>query len=195
MGSIIAIIVVLVTGFYLLKRSVQEDKERQKLAQEEKQKPNADLVKDAQVMSQKAEALIQADIVGDRFIADAINGGTYTGVLPERRSDGCWLSIYENLRILKVAGINHRPDIERYVGRVECALVPEPKNEYDPYAIKIVAEDSHHIGYIPSNQTDLVRSLAANEFPYHCTAFIRECRDNVDGHNFFVGSVYIKRLD
>lgn len=195
MGSIIAIIVVLATGFYLVKRSIQEDRASQKLAQEEKQKQNADLVKDVQVMSQKTEALIQANIVGDRFVADAINGGTYTGVLPERRSDGCWLSIYKNLRILKIAGINHRIDIERYVGRVECALVPEPENEYDPYAIKIVAEDSHHIGYIPSSQTDFVRSLTADEFPYHCIAFIRECQDDVDGHNFFVGSVYIKRLD
>ena len=145
--------------------------------------------------TRRIEAFIQAGIVGDTLTVSAIESGTYTGPLPERRADGGWLSIYDNLRILKIAGINHRQGISRYVGRVECALVPEPDNEYDPDAIKIVAEDRHHLGYIPSGQTDLVCSLTANEFPYRCTAFIEECDDEDEGHKFFVGFVYIKRLD
>ena len=145
--------------------------------------------------TRRIEAYIQAGIVGDTLTVSAIESGTYTSPLPERRADGGWLSIYDNLRILKIAGINHRQGISRYVGRVECALVPEPDNEYDPDAIKIVAEDRHHLGYIPSGQTDLVCSLTANEFPYRCTAFIEECDDEDDGHKFFVGFVYIKRLD
>ena len=145
--------------------------------------------------TRRIQAFIQAGIVGDTLTVSAIESGTYTGPLPERRADGGWLSIYDNLRILKIAGINHRQGISRYVGRVECVLVPEPDNEYDPDAIKIVAEDRHHLGYIPSGQTDLVCSLTANEFPYRCTAFIEECDDEDDGHKFFVGFVYIKRLD
>ena len=141
------------------------------------------------------EAYIQAGIVGDTLTADAIKRNDYHGPLPERRDDGGWLSIYDNLRILKIAGINHRQGISRYVGRVECALVPEPDNEYDPDAIKIVAEDRHHLGYIPSGQTDFVCSMTANEFPYRCTAFIEEHQDEDDGHKFFTGYVYIKRLD
>jgi len=141
------------------------------------------------------EALKQAELVGDHLTVTAINNGTYNGPLPERRGDGGWLSIYDNLRILKIAGINHRQGISRYVGRVECALVPEPDNEYDPDAIKIVAEDRHHLGYIPSGQTDLVCSLTANEFPYRCTAFIEQCEDEDDGHKFYTGFVYIRRLD
>lgn len=150
---------------------------------------------DLGTMAQRAQALIQADLVGDHLTETSINAGTYTGPLPERRGDGGWLSIYDNLRIFKIAGINHRQGISRYVGRVECALVPEPDNEYDPDAIKIVAEDRHHLGYIPSGQTNTVCWLAANEFPYRCTAFIDECKDETDGHKFFVGFVYIKRLD
>ena len=150
---------------------------------------------DLGTMAQRAQALIQADIVGDHLTETSINAGTYTGPLPERRADGGWLSIFDNLRILKIAGINHRQGISRYVGRVECALVPEPDNEYDPDAIKIVAEDRHHLGYIPSGQTDLVCSLTANEFPYRCTAFIEEREDEDDGHKFFIGFVYIRRLD
>lgn len=150
---------------------------------------------DIETEIRRIQACIQAGIVGDKFVPGAIESGSYTGPLPERRADGGWLSIYDNLRILKIAGINHRQGISRYVGRVECALVPEPDNEYDPDAIKIVAEDRHHLGYIPSGQTDLVCSLTANEFPYRCTAFIEACEDEDDGHKFFTGFVYIRRLD
>ena len=150
---------------------------------------------DLGTMAQRAQAIIQAELVGDHLTETSINAGTYTGPLPERRGDGGWLSIYDNLRILKIAGINHRQGISRYVGRVACALVPEPENEYDPDAIKIVAEDRHHLGYIPSGQTDTVCWLAANEFPYRCTAFIEAHEDEIDGHKFFTGYVYIKRLD
>ena len=153
------------------------------------------LLTDLQNETRRIQAFIQAGIVGDHLTETAINDGTYNGPLPERRGDGGWLSIYDNLRILKIAGINHRQNISRYVGRVECALVPEPDNEFDPDAIKIVAEDRHHLGYIPSGQTDLVCSLTANEFPYRCTAFIEQCEDEDDGHKFFIGFVYIRRLD
>ena len=159
------------------------------------QEPEIDWQRKIQNVSQLAETLVQADIVGDHLTADRIKRNDYDGPLPERRDDGGWLSIYDNLRILKIAGINHRQGISRYVGRVECALVPEPDNEYDPDAIKIVAEDRHHLGYIPSGQTEMVCWLTANEFPYRCTAFIEACEDETDGHKFFVGYVYIKRLD
>ena len=153
------------------------------------------VLSDLKTEAQRIQAFIQANLVGDTLTADAINSGTYRGPLPEKRDDGGWLSIYDNLRILKIAGINHRDGISRYVGRVNCALVPEPDNEYDPDAIKIVADDRHHLGYIPSGQTELVCWLTANEFPYHCTAFIEAHDDEDDGHRFFTGFVYIKRLD
>lgn len=159
------------------------------------QEPEIDWQRKIQNVSQLAEALVQAEIVGDMLTVDSIKRNDYHGPLPERRDDGGWLSIYDNLRILKIAGINHRQGISRYVGRVECALVPEPDNEFDPDAIKVVAEDRHHLGYIPSGQTEMVCWLTANEFPYRCTAFIEAHEDETDGHKFFTGYVYIKRLD
>lgn len=152
-----------------------------------------DLIEEAELLSRKIEAMIQADIVGDIETSDAIKNNTYNGPLPEKRSDGGFLSIYDNLRILKIAGINHRQGIGRYIGRVECALVPEPHNEYDPNAIKVVASDRHHLGYIPSDMTDFVRSMAGDELPMRCTCFIKEVEDENDGHKFFVGFVYIKQ--
>ena len=163
-----------------------------------KQEPDPDddqLIDALNTETRRIQGIIQADLVGDLNASSAIKTGTYSGPLPERRDDGGWLSIFDNLRILKIAGINHREGISRYVGRVNCALVPEPDNEYDPDAIKIVADDRHHLGYIPSGQTEMVCWLTANEFPYHCTAFIDEHVDEDDGHRFFTGFVYIKRLD
>lgn len=152
-----------------------------------------DLIEETELMTRKIQALIQADIVGDTKTINEINNNSYNGPLPEKRSDGGFLSIYDNLRILKIAGINHRQGIGRYIGRVECALVPEPQNEYDPNAIKVIASDRHHLGYIPSDMTDFVRSMAGEEFPMRCTCFIDEIEDEIDGHKFFVGYVYIKQ--
>ena len=155
----------------------------------------SDILSEAEKLLMLGEVMNQAKIVGDDVTYQKVMDKTYDGPWPEKRADGAYLSLYNNLRILKIAGINYRQGISRYVGRVACALVPEPDNEFDPDAIKIVAEDRHHLGYIPTDQTDFVRSLTANEFPYRCTAFIDEHEDEYDGHKFFTGFVYIKRLD
>jgi hypothetical protein len=175
-----------------------EDVQRElaaKYTNQEQEKSDENLLANARRLMRLMEVKIQADIVGDTLASSQVDDGTYKGELPERRDDGGWLSIYDNLRILKIAGINRREDIDRYIGRVDCVLVPEPDNEFDPEAIKVVADDRHHLGYIPADQTTFVRSLTAEEFPYKATAFIEEKEDELDGHRFFVGYVYIKRLD
>ena len=196
---IIAIFIAFVIAIVATDRNKVPYEEQQKMLATgmfgDKTPDDDQLIEDLHNEARRIQALIQADIVGDINTSSAIKSETYHGPLPEKRDDGGWLSIYDNLRILKIAGINYREGINRYVGRVNCALVPEPDNEYDPDAIKIVAEDRHHLGYIQSGQTDLVCSLTANEFPYRCTAIIEEHEDEDDGHHFFTGYVYIKRLD
>ena len=202
MGFIIFIIIVCVIVMMFKSLAHQhkshEDVQRElaaKYTNQEQEKSDDDLLANARLLMRKTEAMIQADLAGNQTVHDAIMSNNYNGPLPERRDDGGWLSVFENLRILKIAGINRREGIDRYVGRVDCALVPEPDNEFDPEAIKVVADDRHHLGYVPADQTAFVRSLTAGEFPYKATAFIEEKQDEVDGHRFFVGYVYIKRLD
>jgi hypothetical protein len=154
-----------------------------------------DLASETERMRRLAEAMIQAKAAGHDDDYEAIMNGTYRGPLPEPRDDCGYLSIYDDLRILKIAGINYRQGIIRYTGRVMSALVPEPANEFDPNAIKIVADDRHHLGYIPTNQTDFVRSLTEESFPYRCECHIYQGEDEDDGHKFFYGFVYIKRKD
>ena len=192
----IAGIVVIIILFMMMNEKNQTYEETQReLAAKITGETIPDLIEEAELMTRKCQALIQADIVGDIKTINAINDNSYNGPLPEKRSDGGFLSIYDNLRILKIAGINHRQGINRYIGRVECALVPEPQNEYDPNAIKVVASDRHHLGYIPSDMTDFVRSMAGEEFPMRCACFIDEVEDEFDGHKFYVGYVYIKQKD
>ena len=196
---IIAIFIAFVIAIIATDRNKVPYEEQQKMLATgmfgDKTPDDDQLIEDLHNEARRIQALIQADIIGDINTSSAIKSETYHGPLPEKRDDGGWLSIYDNLRILKIAGINYREGINRYVGRVNCALVPEPDNEYDPDAIKIVAEDRHHLGYIQSGQTDLVCSLTANEFPYRCITIIEEHEDEDDGHRFYTGYVYIKRLD
>ena len=139
----------------------------------------------------RIEAMIQADETGHQDIRHQIEADTYQGPLPERRNDGGWTSIFDEMRILSVAGINHRDGIVRYTGRNTVALVPEPKNEFDPQAIKVVAEDGHHLGYIRRDQTDMVRSWARDEFPMYCNCRIEQHEDDGDGHRFYTGFIYL----
>ena len=142
----------------------------------------------------KSEALRQADIMGDDKTHSAILENTYKGPWPERRGGDGWLSIYEDLRILNVAGMSFRQGMSRYKGFIDAALVPEPNNEFDPNAIKIVAIDRHHLGYIPADQTDFVRSLTGESFPYRCKCEVIEGY-NDDDEKTYHGFVYIRRKD
>ena len=175
-------------------------KERQqKLAQQMygsgEKTSDVSLLNGIELIGRRAELLNQSGIVGDTKTHDALMNNTYNGPLPEKRGDGAYLSMYDNLRILKIAGINHRPGIIRYRGRIESVLVPEPDNEYDPLAIKVLADDRHHLGYVPSHQTEFVRSLACDQFPYRCVSFITEHTDEIDGHTFYDGQIYIKKRE
>lgn len=144
----------------------------------------------AQRLMQRTEAYIQASIVHDDATKAALDADTYDGPLPERRGDGGWLSIYDGLRILSIAGINHRQNIGRYTGRNTVAIVPEPKNEFDPNALKVIAEDGHHLGYVGRDHQEMVRSWSHERWPYYCEAIIRDAHED-DGTTFYVGYLYI----
>ena len=161
--------------------------------QQEPKKSDEDVLANAQRLLALTEAATQAKESGHDDVYQAIMDNIYGGPLPERRSDGGWTSIFDDLRILSIAGINHRQNIVRYKGRNTVALVPEPSNEFDPDAIKVIAEDGHHLGYIHRDQTDMVRSWAHDKFPFYCVAMIQEHEDETDEHHFYTGYLYIKK--
>ena len=166
--------------------------ESQPEAQVSETPSDEELLRNANAMMAKIEALIQASEMGHDDVHQQIEDGTYTGPWPERRNDGAWTSIFDDLRILSIAGINHRQSISHYKGRNTVALVPEPNNEFDANAIKVIAEDGHHLGYIKREHTEMVRAWACGRFPFYCIARIEEHDDEDDGHRFYTGYLYIK---
>lgn len=59
-----------------------------------------------------------------------------------------------------IAGITFRENVGKCYGSHEALLVPEPENEHDHNAIKIVDKATGiHVGYIPRTSTSEVRTL------------------------------------
>ena len=69
-----------------------------------------------------------------------------------------------------IAGLSHRKNIDNYFGECVGTLEAEPTNEYDPNAIKVLAADGHHVGYVPMDQTQYVRNFAT--LPCPCYIYI-----------------------
>lgn len=189
---IIVAIVVFVIILYVGHKSESHEEVQKELSA--KYVSDNDVLTNAVGFLAKSEALRQSEIMGDDKTHSAILENTYQGPWPERRGGDGWLSIYDDLRILNVAGMSFRQGIGRYKGFIDAALVPEPKNEFDPNAIKVVAIDGHHLGYIPADQTDFVRSLTGESFPYRCKCEVIEGY-NDDDEKTYHGFVYIRRKD
>ena len=71
-----------------------------------------------------------------------------------------------------IAGMSYRDDIDDYLGEHIGTLEAEPTNPYDSNAIKILAEDGHHVGYVPKDMTAEVRKSAT--LPSTCYFYIGE---------------------
>ena len=71
-----------------------------------------------------------------------------------------------------IAGMSYRDDIDDYLGEHVGTLEAEPTNSYDANAIKILAEDGHHVGYVPKDMTAEVRKSAT--LPSTCYFYIGE---------------------
>jgi hypothetical protein len=183
-------------------RLMKEQEERERAEAERKQREQDELIAEARRLAAMAEVMKQAKMMGDTATYDAAMNLTYDGKLPDIREDGAWTSIYDDLRILKISGMNYRGDLSAYVGQFKGVLVPEPKNEYDPFAIMVKVEDGKHVGYIKEDQTGMVRTWVGAEQlgfdeptifkPYRVDGFIYEGKDE-DGRKYYDGCVYVRK--
>ena len=157
------------------KKQEEERRERELQKENEHEEMMAKVKKQMQMM----EVLRQAKLVGDKDTEADVLNGNYDGRLPEELSNGMYTSLYNNLTILNIAGINYRGNLSAYVGNFNGVLVPEPTNEYDENAIMIKCEDGKHLGYVPENMTDTVRDIAGEDFKrYRITGHIFEREDD-----------------
>ena len=71
-----------------------------------------------------------------------------------------------------IVGISHRENIGNYLGEHLGTLEEEPDNPYDANAIKILAGDGHHLGYVPRDYIFDVRKFIT--LPCKCYIYIGE---------------------
>ena len=84
-----------------------------------------------------------------------------------------------------IAGITHRERIGDYLGEHVGTLEEEPDNPYDANAIKVLAADGHHLGYVPRDFIFDVRKFTT--LPCKCYVYIGE-KDGV-----YFSDCYIKK--
>ena len=100
-----------------------------------------------------------------------------------------WPKDYDQFDIVEfnIAGISHRDNIDDYLGEFKGTLEAEPTNAYDANAIKVLAADGHHVGYVPADMTSEIRNNAT--IPCPCFCYIGE-NDGV-----YFSDCYILRPD
>ena len=81
-----------------------------------------------------------------------------------------WPKDYSQFDIVEfnIAGMSNRDNIDDYLGEFKGTLEAEPDNAYAPNAIKVLAVDGHHVGYVPKDMTADVRKYATLPCPCFC---------------------------
>jgi hypothetical protein len=81
-----------------------------------------------------------------------------------------WPKDYDQFDIVEfnIAGMYHRDNIDDCLGEFKGTLEAEPMNAYDPNAIKVLAPDGHHLGYVPADMTSEIRNEATLPCPCFC---------------------------
>lgn len=130
----------------------------------------------------------QAEAAGDTSTLESIRTNTYKGTFPVFRPDGSYTHYTSKVYEFNIAGMMYRDmkKVSKCEGVAYARLVPEPTNEFDPDAIKVIHESNTHIGYIPRTDTALVRSIVP--LPADCFVHI-SCDDDGD---YAEGTVYIE---
>lgn len=83
-----------------------------------------------------------------------------------------WPKDYNTFEVVQfyIAGIEYRDNMNSYLGEFHGTLEAEPTNKYDCNAIKVLAPDGHHVGYVPKDMTSEVRKEAI--LPCACYIYI-----------------------
>ena len=83
-----------------------------------------------------------------------------------------WPKNYSQFDVVEfnIAGLTHRDNIDNYLGEFVGILQPEPTNPYDNNAIKVLASDGHHVGYVPKDMTAEV--ITNSDLPCACFCYI-----------------------
>ena len=87
-----------------------------------------------------------------------------------------WPKDHDQFDILEfnIVGMSYCDNINNYLGEFKGTLEAEPANPYDSNAIKVLAADGHHVGYVPKDITAEIREVTT--LPCPCFCYI-DCND------------------
>lgn len=131
------------------------------------------------------EVARQAQLIGDRTVLKAIRNDSYDGPLPQKweNGSGYYNSVFpDRLLIMNIAGINYRSGLASCVGDFNGIIMPDPKNDYDPNAIKIKNDDNKFLGFIAENLTDMVRDFIGHPDAENDTKWRHYITGHIDQH-------------
>lgn len=140
----------------------------------------------------------QAEAANDLATLEALRTNTYTGSMPEQKPDGTYTHYTSTVYTFSIAGINFRKksELRRCTDRLFFArLIPEPDNQFDPDAIKIIHEANIHVGYVPSSYTSLVHSLVSRSlltFPALCFGEISSNTESDTRRHYYSGCIHLE---
>lgn len=162
MITIIIVILVIAIVYYIYYLA-HNNHEKSKEAQQEQQPTHFDLLDD------------NGDPIGT---SDApVQELQYFCIKDKGYHVSVWPKDYDQFDIVEfnIAGITHGEHIDDNLGEFVATLEPDPANPYDANAIKILAADGHHVGYVPKDMTKEVRDNA--QLPCPCFCYIGENDD------------------
>ena len=173
---VLAIVAILIFGVYV-KKNLEKVNEEIKRQQQEEQPVKFELLDD------------NGDPISERPSEPVVQELEYFCI----RDKGYHVSVWakdagiQNLDYIEfpIAGISHRENIGNYLGEHLGTMEEEPDNPYDANAIKILAGDKHHLGYVPRDYIFDVRKFTT--FPCKCYVYIGE-NDGV-----YYSDCYIKK--
>lgn len=180
MGILIFIIIVvflLIVGLNHQKEKEKQEREKieiQQRADEEKRR------KEYERHLLLEEVARQATLINDQTVLEAVKNDSYNGPIPQRWENGdTYNSIFpDRLLIISIAGINFKRGLSNCIGDFNGVILPDPKNDYDPNAIKIKNSDNKELGYIPENLTQIVRDFIGHSDVENDTKW----RHRITGH-------------
>ena len=158
------IIILVALAIYIIHALIEERKEKQNESVEEK--PQRTPIK-FEVVNDNGNQKISEPVVQELEYFCIKDKGYHVSVWPKDAG-------MQNLDYLDfpIAGITYREKIDNYLGECVGTLEEEPDNPYDSNAIKVLAGDGHHVGYVPRDTIFDVRKFTT--LPCKCYVYIGE---------------------
>lgn len=159
----IIIVILVIALVYYINYLTHNNHEKSEEAQQEQQPTHFDLLDDnGDPMPQRQDEEPKVRMLEHFCIIDH---GYHVTV---------WPKDYNQFEVVQfnIAGMSYRENIDDYLGEFKGTLEAEPTNEYDSNAIKVLAADGHHVGYVPKDMTKEVMDNA--QLPCPCFCYIGE---------------------